>query len=395
MTVTVTRAGVALPGVPVVFHDTAGAVQVTAETNGDGQATAEVAANAQVTIAFLEQRALLTYVGVQPGDTLAVRAPFERDVWVPVPTTPAGGSITVALGNSRCATRLTNGGVTARVTFSAPCLTESTFPILETYFTGDAWYFSYQKGTALAADGGTTTVAAMPSWSPGEPFTLHLKGAAGSSYPATTLGLIAEGQAFAMSSATLVTLDGGSGTATFAVAPGYAEALQPELYRHDVVTGGLSQVTSFAQRIAPGASTATLDVGGGMLPVLLTFTMDTASPARPVATWTAQSPLTSAVGGALELYWDLGRWTFVVPPETLTLTAPALPATLAALEPTAKPAWHSVAFFATDLMTSYAEFRAEASPLGLAATPYPDLNMVAPPLAKNGTIRVTSLFPGG
>lgn len=398
-TVVVTKAGAPSAGVTVVFQDAAGGVLGTTVTGADGTGTGPIVAGGQVTTALgaAGARHLVTYVGVEANDVLQVAERADRPVSITLASGNPGGGISVVAGNFNCSTNASSAG-TVLVTLSPECITGPTFPVLSTLtYAGDR-YYSFKRDVTPAASG-TTMVSGLSAWTPGNAFPFAVTNAPNLANPRAYLGQIANQQAVALTPETAFVLTAGAGMTTFSVAGGYAEAYQGEVQFRSAV-GTFDQHVAFSKRIAGNATAQTLDLAGGVLPLLTTASATNADPARPVITWAASASLAGTDGGVVELAWNEGSevlaWTFVVPPGTLSITAPKLPAQLSAYAPTAASQLRApaVAFVETDLLAGYAAARAQAASFGLSRVPLGKFNdVLVPALSTDGTIRVTALAP--
>jgi hypothetical protein len=409
-TVLVTKAGAPDPGVTVVFEDAAGNLVGSAVTGADGKASNVVVAGSQITVLFgaAGSRQLITYLGVKPGDVLNVVERAPRSVTITTPASTSGGSPTVLAGNFNCSTNAvsTGPGTPVLIDLQPECITGTTFPVLGTLFSSGR-YFSFKKDITPAASGGTT-VSGLSSWALGTPFTLDVTNAP--TVPGTNanayLGQIANLQSASFGSEGALTLAGGAGTATFSVATGYADAYQGDVEFVDYPSGlGYIRVLSFSKRIAAPASAQTLDLAPGVLPQLTGITRTGTT--RAVVAWTAAASLATTDSGVVSVTWsqpiDGGsaenvEWTFIVPPDTLTLTLPQLPGQFSAFAPDASSAFAppSIGFFESDLVPSYDVVRAQAAAFGLTRVPLGAFSTAqVPALPANGTLRITAMAPGG
>lgn len=407
VTVLVTKDGAPDPGVTVLFQSSAGAVVATVVSGADGKATNKVTAGDQITVALgaVNNRQLITYVGVKPGDVLDVVERTSRAVSITMAMDNPGGGISVAAGNFNCSTNAASSGSPVSVDLLPGCITGPVFPVIGNLRFNLQSYFSFKKDITPAASG-TTNVTGMSSWAVGTAYTLNVTNAPDLTNVQATLGLIANNQSFATSPESNLTLVAGAGTADFVVASGYADAYQADIQFVNYVPG-FQQVRSFSKRFAAGAVTQTLDMTAGVLPDLLTATADTTAPARPVLAWTAGAALSGADSGVVTASFTQPlagsgseeiAWTFIVPPGTLTVTAPELPASLAAFAPSAASTMHepSVAFFESDLVPGYDFVRGHAAAFGLTAVPIGIFSgALVPALPAVGTLRITALAPGG
>jgi hypothetical protein len=409
-TVVVTKDGAPDPGVSVVFQSSAGAALATVVTGADGKATSKVTTGDMITVALgaVNERQLLTYVGVKPGDVLPVVERTNRLVTITMATNNPGGGITIAAGNIDCSTNAASSGNPVSVTLLPECITGPVFPVIGNLRFNLNSYFSFKKDVAPAASG-TTTVSGMTPWAIGTAYTMNVTNAPNLPGVQASLGQIANNQSsFPTASESNLVLAAGAGTAAFVVASGgYADAYQGDV-QFVSYPAGYQQVLSFSKRFGAG-TTQTLDMTAGVLPALTSTAVDNTAPARPVFSWTAASTLDATNGdsGVVTTVFtqplavtgsEQIEWTFIVPPGTLAVTAPELPASLVAFTPRAastvpKPA---VAFFESDLVSGYDFVRAHAGQFGLTRVPIGIFSgATIPALPAVGTLRITALAEGG
>lgn len=407
-TVVVTKDGAPDPGVTVVFQSGAGDVLATVVSGADGKAASTVAAGAQITVALgaVNNRQLITYVGVKPGDVLEVVEKTSRALAVTIAPNNPGGGISIAAGNFDCSTNAATSGSPVGINLLPECITGPVFPVVGNLRFNLQSYFSFKKDVTPAASG-TTTVSGMSSWAVGTAYTLNVTNAPDLTGVQAALGHIANNQSFAVAPETNLALVAGAGAAQFVVATGYADAYQADIQFVNF-PGGYHRVQSFSKRFAAAAaSPQTVDLTAGVLPALLTVVADTTSPARPMLGWTASAALTAADSGVVTASYtqpiagggtEEVEWTFIVPPDAMNVTAPALPASLAAFAPSAASTMHTptVAFFESDLIPSYDFVRAHAAELGLTRVPIGIFSTATiPALPAAGTLRITALATGG
>jgi hypothetical protein len=407
-TVIVTKAGAPDPGVTVVFEDAAGNLVGSAVTGADGKASSVVVAGSQITVLFgaAGSRQLITYLGVKPGDVLNVVERAPRSVTITTPASTSGGSPTILAGNFNCYVNAvsTGPGTPVLIDLQPECITGTTFPVLGTLVSSGR-YFSFKKDITPAASGGTI-VSGLSSWTLGAPFTLDVTNAP--TVPGATayayLGQIANLQSASFGSESAFTLVGGAGTASFSVATGYADAYQGDVQFVDYDVPSNIRVLSVSKRIAAPASAQALDLAPGVLPQLTGINVTGTT--RAVVAWTAAASLATTDSGVVSVTWsqpiDGGsaenvEWTFIVPPDTLTLTLPQLPGQFSAFAPDASSAFElpSVGFFESDLIPSYDVVRAQAGAFGLTRVPVSLSRAQVPALPANGTLRITAMAPGG
>jgi hypothetical protein len=410
-TVIVTKAGVPDPGVSVVFQDAAGKVVSSALTGADGKASAVVVAGSQITVAMgvAGIRQLFTYLGVKPGDVLNVAEPYARNISITTPSgAPSGGSITVTAmaGNAACVAYGSPNGAPVSLSLWPECITGPVFPVRCEVLAAGITYYSFLKGITPAASG-TTNVTGLSAWTKSAdamvPYQVDVTNAPSLPGAGAYIGEIANGQAATGGGG--IDLTAGAATATFNVLAGYADAYQGEMQFADTLPDFQGRFVSFARRFAPGATTHALDLAQGVLPQLSTLTLTGTT--RAVVTWTATGSLAVADSGVVNIPFDQPydggtdriTWTFIVPPDALTLTLPELPAPLAAFAPTANATFGQMtaAFFESDLLPGYDAVRAQAGAYGLTQVPTVSSAsggaMASPALPAPGTLRITAITP--
>lgn len=406
-TVVVTKGGAPDVGVTVVFQDAAGTLVGSAVTGADGKASYPVVAGSQITVALgaAGSRQLITYVGVKPGDVINVAEKVTRDVSITQTVFAMGGGDSIVVGNYNCSTNALSTGSPVLISATPDCITGATFPVISQLNYQGSSYYSFKKGNALAAVG-TTNVTGLSAWAAGTTFTLNVTNAPNMNGATAILGQIANNQTYATTANNPILITAGAGSTTFTVATGYPDAFQGEVQYTNFIVGGYQQTVTFAKRIANGVATQTLDLGAGLLPGL-TATSTAQPGARPIISWTAAGSLAGADSGVVDLSFtqpvDGGGvenvdWTFIVPPGTLTVTAPQLPAQLAAFTPSNASALGTplVAFFESDLIASYDVVRQQAGALGVSRVPLGAFsNVQSPALPAPGTLRITAIAPGG
>jgi len=406
VTVVVTKDGAPDPGVTVLFQSSAGAILATVVSGADGKATNKVTAGDQITVALgaVNNRRLVTYLGVKPGDVLDVVEQTTRFLSITMAMNNPGGGISIAAGNFDCSTNAASSGSAVGINLLPECITGPVFPVMGTLPFNLQTYYSFKKDITPAASG-TTTISGMSPWAVGTAYTLNVTNAPNLTGVQASLGQIANNQSFGTAPQTNLTLTAGAGTAPFVVATGYADAYQGDVQFVNFF-GGYQQVRSFSKRF-PAGTTQTLDMTAGVLPDLLTVIADNSAPARPVLTWTAGAALTGADSGVATMTFtqpiagggsEQIAWTFLVPPGTLSVTAPELPASLAAFAPSAASTMGppGVAFFESDLVSGYDFVRAHADAFGLGKVPIGIFSgATIPGLPAVGTLRITALQGGG
>lgn len=390
--------GKLLAGVPVVFHDAAGAVTDTATTDAQGRAyrapTATGPAMATVVIGSTptQDTQFHTWVGIEDGDVLTYVARAERTqrvdprfaVTLPGAFPDAGEHRAYATDD--CVVFFGQAPTTQDLYIYPWCVRPAnTILGVANDPSGQASAFTFLKNQPTPPDGGSAA-ANLPAWTASTPVTVGIENPPGVAPLRAHYAQIVGQSAFTQSDGRQIT-DGGT---AFRAAPGFPEAVQA-LATFD--QGLSTQVVG--KRVAP-ASFVSIDFSQS-LPALTDLTMDATTPSRPGASWKSAQPLASSDGGAVSIAWfrqneSTGRWTFTVPPTATNVKAPALPAAYATWLPAQNDFLDGrVGFGESDLIPSYAAFRAVAT-----AVLDSDLQPTRIFLPANGNVRV-SLYrsPGG
>jgi hypothetical protein len=368
-------------GVLVVFHDATGAVIESKVTNASGTAKSEGALPAMATVLVQhgDRHEIVTWVGVERGDRLVLRDPTKSvvvgsyEVTFPGPFSDAG-FYSVFTGS--CGT----GTNTKTTTYPlSPACSGAENSILGAAFGSgtDPIAFSIKKGVVPPTDGGTLAVTTEAWTAPGAT-TVTVDHAPETSHRAVQLTSIASGLPFTGNLAPLV--DGGQ---TFAVPSTFADNQQASFFVDGAEKGAWRAVSrrvgAGARNVALDFATAPPELGGEHLG---------GDAQRFGVLWTGATADTT--GGVVRVsfrgqYVGEGyAWTFIVPPGTTKLTAPAIPSAGASFLPEAdagtsgfvKP---EIAFVKTDILANYRAFRQQANVLGLI-----DGSHFVPPLQEDG-----------
>lgn len=388
VTVVLTKSGAPVAGVLASLHDDTGAVTASAKSGADGKVSLKTTTSGQLTIALgaAGNAQLLTYVGVKPGDAIEVAVPDTRNVRFTVPTLPAGNSgLHVVVGNEACSTNSAGGNPLVLVTND--CITGPTFAAMGSTFANGTPWFAFEKDVTPAATG--ETPVSLGAWVMGGTFTFSVTNVPNGSFQGF-LGQVADNQAYTSPPNNGFVVTAGAGSAVFGIANGYGDGLQPEA-QITTANGVYASRRVVAQRIAGTATSATLDLGGNaLLPEITSITADSITTARPKVTWTAAAALGGTDSGVIEITWPSGKWTFLVPPGTTTVTAPALPTEVATWAPDA-PVDPTAAFFESDLVPGYDVVRQKAASFGFTRVPDIGYAGATPGLPANGTVKATMI----
>lgn len=395
VTVVVTTGGRPKPNARVVFHDASGAVLETKETGVDGKATSTgaVPAMASVVLGTSTLHHILTWTAIEAGDVLQARDIDESDdvlgdYRVTLPALDDGGAVRFHAATGDCQQPL-SPGESGLLTIRRHCIGMQGAVLGMARDQADELVgVTFKKGNAVPSDAGALDVA-LPAWTAPTPFSLSVTSPSDDLGFAATLDEIVHGIAFSQEAFR------GDGTSyPFRIAPSFAEALQATVY-FDPFSGSRRTIT---KRIAPAASLA-IDPAEALAPIT-EAAIDASNARRPKVTWETAG-VANTDGGLVQLrYYGPADadffWTLVVPPGSLTATAPAMPAELDGLLPEADAGpsvyWPpEVHFVETDLLANYAAFRRQPALLPWLDRGY--LSGIMPVLPANGTFRVTSHMP--
>jgi hypothetical protein len=363
-------------GVPVLFHDPAGALVGRTTTDAQGVASGVVAAGGSITVVEAGPRLLTTIAGVEPGDDLEVGDvgtwdPPLRATSIVVPSGPDASDQYVAWGP--CALSGFSSTTTVPVTLwgcapaSGPVIA-AAYKVLAGGQLGGLSGFVYAPQVALV-DGGTASIAGP--WSPPIPFTLAVAG-----LPADSGGgnvdLVRYGggrQLYQYQSGSIAWT--GSYAGTIQVAGGGDGVLVALGVDHGGNSPGHTAILDYR----PGAPTSwTADVAAALItrPLDVVEEVGELAPGGP----TGPTGVRWTMSGAgdhdgivvrdevVDANYDITRWTFVLPPAAAGARAYTYPA----LPPDLIPLWadRTTQFFTISAVetpaASYAAFRRDAEP---------------------------------
>ncbi|MBX3222694.1 MAG: hypothetical protein KF795_19395 [Labilithrix sp.] len=385
VTVTITGRDGPKASVRVVFHDAAGAILETKVTGADGKATSSgTPAMVSALLELRGAREIVTWTGVEAGDQLAIRDPGAQeplgtlDVALPG---PFGNAVEYVVKAGQC--NALGDAEGASLTLYPRCVGGQAAVLAFALSSGGTVDgVAFAKGKSFPSDGGAAAVATGDWQVPGT-FELTVLNPPADAFLASELTEIVDGVGYSDPPQT------GQGTTySFKTAPGFADAYQ-------VSTGFSSASTprKVIKRLGP-AATASLDAAT-LLPPITATSLDATDPRRPVLGWTSPSTA-GADGGIVQIgYADaLGGsafWTFVVPPGSKSVTAPAMPADVGGFLPGGADVFYGgprVLFIEADVLPSYASFRRQPGSLVDVLGGTFDL----PVVPVNGTFRLTGFI---
>ena len=412
VTVTVVRGALPAQGISVVFNDAAGAVLETKTTGADGKATSTPGmspAQASALLGSTSTRRIITWTSVRPGDQLLARDIGTDQTGTYVLTTdakPVGAAqLTASIGG--CSGINASSPVT--VFMNTDCTRPTTAILARAFSPGGPpaapLAYAFAKGLpAGPTDGGAGSATAGP-WVVPTDATVTAKNLPADSNVNALLFEIADNLAIENPTGSSTALVADAATATFKVAPGFADAYQFAVRVRPFATFGASQTV--AKRGAVATST---DVDlAALLPTLESADITTTTSLRPQVDWTTVggATLNATDGGSVFISWynsvseTNGAWTIIVAPGTKTVKAPALPASLSAWAPrSADEAGQgasfnspTVLFVEGDIVPDYDAFRSAAA-LVLPSAEVNDRDLRAF-LPATGTFKLTSFTPPG
>ena len=393
-------------GATVVFHDAAGAVLESKVTGADGRATSSdgvAPAQASLLLGAGGNRHVITWTAVEPGDVLLARDddngidPGGSFNVVTQGNFADGGAVTLTASVGDCTGFSPSSPIPV---FVGSSCTRPTAAVLARAFgpvgNNSVLAYAFAKGKPpVPTDAGVGSVAVGP-WLGATSVKVTPKNLPSQSSASAVLYEIADGLGILNETGSVTRIDPAT---TYLVAPGFADAYQAGGRMSP--NSALGSVVTIARRSAP-AATNDIDFTGAP-PAIDSATLDTTTIARPSAAWTTLggASLATMDGGAIVVSWydqreSSGTWTFVVPPGSKSVKAPAMPNTAEPWLPHgANDAGAAVTFqdpmviFAeADILPGYADFRKGIGLVIPLTDGYqPDARAILP---ANGTIKLTS-----
>lgn len=385
--VTVTVVGPISPkaGVLVVFHDATGAVIGSARTGDDGKARSRgTPSMVSALVARNLVNEIVTWVAPEAGDELTLQDPSDHTLVglyrAMLPSKPDGGSRYTAFTGTCGAS-----GSESKVEYELHlgCLRAQNSVLATAYADGtnEVVAFSFKKAVAAPSPGNLLEVT-TEAWASPSSVSVSVANPPNQAQ-ALTLAQVSGGVAFESGRTKVVPV----GT-PFPTATGFAEALQGNLFVDGTTTGAWR---ALAKRVDPGQPLA-LDFATA-LPELSSPTIGGTNAQRPVVSWTGAT--VDATGGIVRLSFNGTRpaegfrWTFVVPPGSTTVTAPAMPAEAEGFLPAGGTTFEAfskpeVGFVKTDALAGYPAYRRLPNVLDWLPGQY-----YVAPLPKNGNAYVT------
>jgi hypothetical protein len=394
VTVTITSATGPRANVLVVFHDAAGAVLETKTTGADGKASSTGALPAMASALLTSEfdRGIVTWTGLENGDELVLRDTNQNSEQLM-------GHVNVTLGQpydgasryevyaNDCGNDFTDGALSGTISLYNECGRSPSSVLARALDQGfQVVAHSFKKNNAFVTDGGAVDVT-TGAWKPPTNLTVTVSNIPQGVYAGVDLLEIADGHGYRNNQP--IGLEGES--VTLITADGFAEAVQANV---SLNSQSLGSRRILAKRTAPGATIA-VDAAQ-VLPEITSSTVSGADSRRPLISWTAAT--TGTDGGLVRVRFvnaedRYSTWTFVVPPGSSTITAPAFPAEAASLLPMQNDAGAEdvfedaqILFLEADVLPSYAPFRSQ---MGAIIGPYDSLDQSFPAVPVNGTYRAS------
>jgi hypothetical protein len=414
VTMKVTLAGAAEPGVLVVFQDDQGAVLSSGTTDPTGAFASAVPSGSQVTVVFNRGKRLevQTVTALEPGDVLtAVDPGVLTSVLLEVTSLPANPPAAATelsvIAGSQCGGHIPVTDASAEnVVFSLDpdCSPVNQVSLLALAVDGDDDQLAYTFEDRILTTGAGTSgipVSISRPWSPVSTMTLTTPAttlALGTlAYEESSAGTIAVSSAAPALGSAATDADAGIYSFPAPTHPGYPDAVQIEgsVYAATSTPTFLS-VQARATRIAPpsGGGTMAIDLTS-LLPPISSASVQTET-GSPVVAWTTAAPLTDADVVAA---WVTGTssdgtamtWTVFGPAAATSFSLPALPAGTAQFTPSSS-APPTVYALDASFFTGYADVKTSFASLvpGNGLTDSGPLVGVIPFLPSLGSARLTS-----
>lgn len=374
-TVTVYDDGTLLADRVVVFHDASGEVIAETKTDAEGKATAEVSANAMVTVAYGNSvHHLMTVTGVMPGDKLVIGEDEDEGgpgkmvatARVKMPSPLAGArrySATLGVG----ATDAAAGAIVPMPVLTRFVDKERKLAVLAEAFdeAGEPMAFSFRRASMSAGasvEKPATDDVTLGAWSR-EYRSVKLGFAhvpAGVEEVGAELAVVArEMDRFDRGHKTTKLDDRGAASLKFALPRPLGSDV---LFKAAIAFAGSTDEAQIVRRTKKLAGDVRIDVAETMLPRVSSARADRQSDvARPVVRWSVSGPATAKTRAAdatvVRVSWPETRehvWTVVASPSApREMRLPSLPDSLRTWRPDARPQRVGVASVSASFFGSY------------------------------------------
>ncbi|MEE8409311.1 MAG: hypothetical protein V3T05_06885 [Myxococcota bacterium] len=361
--------------VTILVHDSAGTLMGEFQTDTNGEAMVDVAADYMVTVvdgtdALVKEYRLYTAAGVQPGDRLAFSLPAYAGLStslgilsVTIVSSPATAQLTT--GTIGCSSQTLSAAGATLIDIYDDCVgTNGTVDLLGIAFDGSFLPFAF---SASLGHPSTDDTAILDAWDENPPMleidvTTIPAGAARVDLDLTSVR--DDVQYYTNQSGSVV--PGGSPLVTFKLPRGFFDYVDVVLR----ASGNMSQ-RSLTRRFleATRPSTVSIDLAADMLPELTGALVNESDPAPPLVTWTTSASPSDYDFTQIRIDWydSAGSlsWSIVAPPATArSWQAPAIPNTLPNFQPQTynTTAFGQVEIFDFSFMTGYADFLSQIGP---------------------------------
>jgi hypothetical protein len=349
-TVQVQLAGTATGGLKVNFHEADGSLISEADTDLSGTATGTVHENAMVTIA-VGPRALVTITGVNPGETITYRTPPPFDnssagtVTFSVATeAPNKSFYRVDLGSDLYQTFITVASGTRSLSMSRGNLDgNGRFNLYAGTYNTSNQLISYTFANNILPNASGTTAVSLPNtWRTDlNEFVLSVNGAPtgatqlrGTTWSETANAQFAPNDFGTPVTPLSATINAGNASVNQRYPGSFGDFVQTVA---NVSFGTTRESAAFWRRVARPAGA--FAIAANNFPARIGVpALDKTVPTRPVASWTVTGSTVNGDVAIVDLGWrDASNlayeWLLYAPPETTSLTIPAVSSSLTAQAP--------------------------------------------------------------
>ncbi len=365
--VTIRLAGVPVPDLAIVFHDSTGEVVTSTTTDSEGKASATVSRDAMVTV-IVDSTSNLTIVGVQPLDNIELGGDLspsnnlvtQADITVPSTTAASGYFFTNGCSSFSTATPTAPFALAV----NEGCLAaDGTFTIIGRAVDAGNNVVAWTSATEVVPAGAVTNVT-VGDWDTNVQtldFAFNNAPSGASLFTASaTLAVAGVTLANGGDSAALVPTGGASVSL-----PIFAEAesvVYAAMVSYD--DRGQSAVGTISVRADTVPAVVSL-MGSDYSPTIDTLTIDTLDPVRIGMAWTIGGTVSENSAMIVNFRWVAGvggsrSWMLICPPSSTAVTVPVLPGPLASAGPDATSTFNQsvvVSLTSSDQIPSYADFR--------------------------------------
>jgi hypothetical protein len=343
-------AGTPTGGLKVNFQEADGSLISEADTDTTGTATGTVHANAMVTIA-VGPRALVTITGVNPGETVVLGTPPPYDnssagtvTFSTASEAPNKSFYRVDLGSDLYSTFINMTTGTRSLSMSRGNLDgNGRFNLYAGTYNTANQLISYTFATNILPNASGTTAVSLPNnWRTDlNEFVLSVNGAPtgatqlrGTTWSETANAQFAPNDFGTPVTPLSATINGGNASVNQRYPGSFGDFVQTVA---DISFGTTRESVAFWRRVARPAGVFT--IAANNFPARIgALALDKTVPTRPVASWTLTGSTVNGDAAIVDLGWrdatNLAyEWLLYAPPETTSLTIPAVSASLTAQAP--------------------------------------------------------------